>query len=58
MTFRQIGLQGLGFGDDAYNKLMELKRACQAVDGTFTLLWHNNQLLTEQAKELYSSLLE
>jgi len=49
---------GLGFGSDAYDKLTELKKACQAVDGTFTLLWHNNQLLTKQAKQLYGSLLE
>jgi len=49
---------GLGFGSDAYDKFTELKNACRAVNGTFTLLWHNNQLITKQAKELYSSLLE
>jgi len=49
---------GLGFTSSAYNKLTELKKACKSVNGTFTLLWHNNQLETKQAKELYISILE
>jgi hypothetical protein len=52
------GYMGLGFGQAAYDKLTELKNACRAVNGTFTLLWHNNQLETKQARDLYSSLLE
>jgi len=52
------GYMGLGFGQAAYDKLTELMNACRAVNGTFTLLWHNNQLETKQARDLYSSLLE
>jgi hypothetical protein len=49
---------GLGFGNEAYDEFTKLKNACRSVNGAFTLLWHNNQLVTKQAKELYSSLLE
>ena len=48
----------LGLGRDANDKLTKLKNACKAVNGTFTLLWHNNQLRTKQSRNLYSSLLE
>jgi len=51
------GYMGLGFDQAAYDKFMELKNSCRAVNGAFTLLWHNNQLETRQAKELYSSLI-
>jgi len=49
---------GLGHGVSAYNKFNQLKNACRAVNGSFTLLWHNDKLITKQARELYSSLLE
>ena len=49
---------GLGHGVNAYNKFNQLKDACRAVNGSFTLLWHNDKLITKQARELYSSLLE
>ncbi len=52
------GYMGLSFTSAAYDKFTELKNACRAVDGTFTLLWHNNQLETKQQKELYNSLLK
>jgi hypothetical protein len=48
----------LGFGRDANDKLTQLKNACKVVNGTFTLLWHNNQLITKKSRDLYSSLLE
>ena len=49
---------GLGLGQDAYDKFTKIKNACRAVNGSFTLLWHNDSLITKQARELYSSLLE
>ena len=48
----------LGTGISAYEKLMQLKNACKAVNGTFTLLWHNHQLTTQPERRLYSSILE
>jgi len=49
---------GLGFGKSAYDKFNEVKSACRAVNGSFTLLWHNDKLITKNARELYVSLLE
>ena len=49
---------GLGYGLNAYNKFNQLKNTCRAVNGSFTLLWHNDKLITPQARKLYSSLLE
>lgn len=44
---------GLGTGHAASEKFLELRRACEAVDGKFTLLWHNTELETDTGKELY-----
>lgn len=52
------GYMGLGVSKEAFDKFIQLKNACKAVKGDFTLLWHNNQLATSKQKELYSSLLE
>ena len=42
---------------DAYEEFVKLKRACQSVRGTFTLLWHNDWLGTEAQKQLYEAVL-
>lgn len=44
---------GLGYGEDAYNKFQHLKETCRAVNGVFTLLWHNSNFLTENDSNLY-----
>ena len=49
---------GLGVGDTAKSKMLELKQACRAVGGTFTFLWHNSQFLNEDWKRLYRDILE
>ncbi len=49
---------GLGLSDRAYDKFLQLKNACKAVDGTFTLLWHNNQLTTKAERDLYTSIIK
>jgi hypothetical protein len=48
---------GLGSGDAAREKFVQLKDACRAVNGVFTLLWHNSELDTKQKRQLYASLL-
>jgi peptidoglycan/xylan/chitin deacetylase (PgdA/CDA1 family) len=58
VTVLSKGYMGLGASKDAHIKLTELKNACRSVNGTFTLLWHNNQLETSKLRNLYSSLLE
>ena len=49
---------GLELSRDAFEMFERLKSACKVVNGTFTLLWHNNQLETAQEREFYNSLLE
>jgi hypothetical protein len=49
---------GLGLTDKAYDKFLQLKNACKAVNGSFTLLWHNNQLATKAERDLYTSIIK
>lgn len=44
---------GLGTGEAALAKFIQLRSACSAVRGCFTLLWHNSQLQTEEELALY-----
>ena len=49
---------GLGTGTSAFQKFNQLKDACRAVNGNFTLLWHNHQLTTRSERRLYLSIFE
>lgn len=49
---------GLGTGDLAFAKFKQLKDACRAVGGCFTLLWHNSQFETADVRGLYKDVLE
>ena len=49
---------GLGLGQKAHDKFSQLKNACKVVSGTFTLLWHNNQLATKAERDLYTSIIK
>jgi len=49
---------GLGTGTAALECFLELKRACRAVGGVFTLLWHNSNLCTAGERNLYAAVLE
>lgn len=48
---------GLGTGDAAKAKFTQLKDACHAVDGGFTLLWHNSQFYSSDKRRLYEYIL-
>jgi len=48
---------GLGTSGAAHAKFLQLKDACRAVGGCFTLLWHNSQFETRTERELYQRLL-
>jgi hypothetical protein len=48
---------GLGTTDAAHQKFIQLKNACKSVGGTFTLLWHNSQLLRNREKLLYEGII-
>lgn len=49
---------GLGVGGAALEKFLDLKRACRAVGGAFTLLWHNSSLRRKEERALYAAVLE
>lgn len=46
-----------GIGEAAFSKFTQLKDACRAVNGCFTLLWHNSQLDSPEKRALYVRLL-
>ncbi len=47
----------LGSGDIALKKFIQLKQSCRAVNGDFTLLWHNTLLERQQQRALYEHVL-
>jgi Family of unknown function (DUF7033) len=49
---------GLGTTTAARDVFVTLKNRCRSVGGSFTLLWHNSQLVGRQERELYESVLE
>lgn len=53
VTLTSTSYLALGYGDAAFEKVKMLKDACRTVDGQFTLLWHNNNLVTEEERRLY-----
>ncbi len=48
---------GLGDGQAALDKFVELKNSCRAVGGCFTTLWHNTYFETQSHRDIYSALL-
>jgi hypothetical protein len=48
---------GLGMGEHALNKFIQLKEACFCVNGSFTLLWHNSEFDLAVKRNLYKSIL-
>lgn len=49
---------GLGTSEAAYDVFARLRRACERVNGNFTLLWHNTQVVTSQERELYQAVIK
>jgi hypothetical protein len=45
---------GLGTGEAARAKFEQLKDSCRAVNGCFTVLWHNSRLITAKEKKQYA----
>jgi hypothetical protein len=48
---------GLETGKKALSKLISTKNSCRKVNGCFTLLWHNTQLMTHDEKILYQKII-
>jgi len=49
---------GLGYSEQALNKARTLKEICFKFNGIFTLLWHNNYLVTDEQIVFYNELLK
>lgn len=47
----------LGVGRNAEERIIRLKKRCQAVNGSFTILWHNSTLRAVSLKKMYSRVL-
>lgn len=47
----------LGITKVACEKILELKCACRAVGGCFTLLWHNSSLANRAERQLYEAVI-
>ncbi len=48
---------GLGTGEAAFERFATLKSRCRALGGSFTLLWHNSELVTTKQRALYERVL-
>lgn len=49
---------GLGITEGALRKLTQLKSACRKMNGTFTILWHNTELISQDLREFYEGMLQ
>lgn len=49
---------GLGISSEAEKHFLELKETCRAVNGVFTLLWHNSYFESSGSKEMYRTIIE
>lgn len=50
------GYMGLGDGDLAASKFLELRDVCKQLNGCFTLLWHNSELDRLSKRNIYAGL--
>lgn len=49
---------GLGYYEAAYKRFVMLKDQCRVYAGDFSLLWHNNELISDEQRRLYVSILD
>jgi hypothetical protein len=49
---------GLGYGEEAYKCFAGLRDACRSLGGTFSLLWHNSELVRPEQRALYRAVLD
>lgn len=47
----------LGYSDQALSTMKRIKQICYQFGGSFTLLWHNSHLLTDEDKRFYLELI-
>lgn len=44
--------------EEKFEIIKNLKNACKEVDGNFTLLWHNNNLVKNKNRRFFEKVLE
>ncbi|MBI9107213.1 MAG: polysaccharide deacetylase family protein [Spirochaetales bacterium] len=49
---------GKGYSADAFNIFKKFKDICRFYRGDFTLLWHNNEFVKREQRDLYCSVLD
>ena len=49
---------GLGHGEDAANRMLQLKAACRTVQGDFSVLWHNSYFDYPNDRATYRTVVE
>jgi hypothetical protein len=49
---------GLGLGEKAYDKFIEMKDICRKFNGEYSMLWHNSYLDNREKKELYEQVIK
>ena len=49
---------GLGFSKEALKIMQDLKKKCQIVNGTFSLLWHNSELYEKNQIDILKKILK
>lgn len=54
-TIMSANYMGLGTGTAALAKFTELKDKCRAVEGCYTLLWHNSQFESKEKRQMYEA---
>lgn len=47
----------LGQSEAARDKFLQLKESCRAVNGIFTLLWHNSRLVLNEERQHYAEII-
>ena len=57
MEVSVLGYMGKTY-KEAYESFMQIKRACMSVNGTFSLLWHNSELVSKADRELYLAIVD
>lgn len=57
MEVTLTGYMGLSW-EAAADAIVDLNETCRRYDGEFTLLWHNNNLVTGEEKRTYAAVLE
>lgn len=57
VTMLRNEYMGLGLGAEGFDYAKSLKDECRRYQGDFSLLWHNNELETEEARDFYAQLL-